>query len=152
MSEYIMDLRKIVGHRPLIQCGASVIVEDIQNRILLQLRHDNHTWSYAGGSVEIGEEVEQTAKRELYEETGLVAEELQLLGIFSGEGMDYVYPNGDQVSCIDIVYVCNKYHGELKPQESEVDDLRFFSLEEIPDQIAPMNQKAIRAYLKTKEK
>ena len=106
MSEYIMDLRKIVGHRPLIQCGASVIVEDEKNRILLQLRHDNHCWSYAGGSVEIGEEVEETAKRELYEETGLIAEELDLFGIFSGEEMDYTYPNGDQVSCIDIVYIC----------------------------------------------
>ena len=28
MSDYIMDLRKIVGHRPLLQVGASVIVED----------------------------------------------------------------------------------------------------------------------------
>lgn len=27
MSEYIMDLRKIVGHRPLLQAGSSVIVE-----------------------------------------------------------------------------------------------------------------------------
>ena len=25
MSEYIKDLRKIVGHRTLIQCGAGVI-------------------------------------------------------------------------------------------------------------------------------
>lgn len=42
MSDYIMDLRKIVGHRPLLQVGASVIVEDEDNRILLQLRSDNH--------------------------------------------------------------------------------------------------------------
>lgn len=150
MSEYIMDLRKIVGHRPLIQCGASVIVEDEKNRILLQLRHDNHCWSYAGGSVEIGEEVEETAKRELYEETGLIAEELDLFGIFSGEEMDYTYPNGDQVSCIDIVYICKKYYGKLKPQLEEVDDLKFFPLNELPKQIAPLNKKAIRSYLDSK--
>ena len=38
MSDYIMDLRKIVGHRPLLQVGASVIVEDEKGRILLQKR------------------------------------------------------------------------------------------------------------------
>ena len=53
MSNYIMDLRKIVGHRPLLQVGASVIVEDGEGRTLLQLRSDNHCWGYAGGSVEL---------------------------------------------------------------------------------------------------
>ena len=51
MSDYIMDLRKIVGHRPLLQVGASVIVEDEAGRILLQKRSDNNCWGYAGGSV-----------------------------------------------------------------------------------------------------
>ena len=50
MSNYIMDLRAVVGHRPLLQVGASVIVVDSENRILLQLRSDNHCWGYAGGS------------------------------------------------------------------------------------------------------
>ncbi|MBR3869023.1 MAG: NUDIX domain-containing protein, partial [Clostridia bacterium] len=75
---YIMDLRKVVGHRPLLQVGASVIVVDECGCILLQLRSDNNTWGYAGGSVEIDEKVEDTAKRELYEETGLIAKQLSL--------------------------------------------------------------------------
>ena len=106
MSNYIMDLRQIVGHRPLLQVGASVIVVDSENRVLLQLRSDNHCWGYAGGSVELDEVVEDAAKRELFEETGLVAEKLDFFGIFSGEDMHYIYPNGDEVSIIDIVYVC----------------------------------------------
>ena len=103
MSSYIMDLRKIVGHRPLLQVGASVIVEDAQGRILLQLRKDNHLWGYAGGSVELDEVVEEAAKRELKEETGLTALNLELFGIFSGKDTHYVYPNGDEVSNVDIV-------------------------------------------------
>ena len=67
MSSYIMDLRKIVGNRPLLQVGAGVIVEDAQGRILLQLRSDTHSWGYAGGSVELDEEVEAAAKRELFD-------------------------------------------------------------------------------------
>lgn len=137
MSEYIMDLRKIVGHRPLIQVGASVIVEDAQGRVLLQLRSDNHCWAYSGGSVEVDENVEEAAKRELFEETGLIAHDLELFGIFSGKEFHYTYPNGDEVSCIDIVYVCKDYEGTLKMQEGEVDDLRFFALDEVPDKISP---------------
>lgn len=58
MSEYILDLRKIVGHRPLLQVGASVLVENEQGQVLLQKRADNRMWGYAGGSVELDERVE----------------------------------------------------------------------------------------------
>ena len=80
MSEYILDLRKTVGHRPLLQVGASVIVVDSEGRILLQKRRDNGLWGYAGGSVELDEEVEKAAMRELFEETGLVASRWVELG------------------------------------------------------------------------
>ena len=148
MSNYIMDLRKVVGHRPLLQVGASVIVEDEQGRILLQLRTDNHCWGYAGGSVELDEVVEEAARRELWEETGLIAEEMKLFGIFSGEDTHYVYPNGDEVSNVDIVYLCKKYSGTLKCQEGEVDDLRFFSVEEMPENISPQVRVPIQEWVK----
>lgn len=137
MSNYIMDLRKVVGHRPLLQVGASVIVEDETGRILLQKRSDNHCWGYPGGSVELDEEVEAAARRELLEETGLVAGKLELFGIFSGKELHYVYPNGDEVSNIEIVYLCKDYTGKLLCQEGEVDDLAFFSVDEVPNNISP---------------
>lgn len=147
MSDYIMDLRKIVGHRPLLQVGASVIVEDSLGRILLQLRSDNHCWGYAGGSVELDEVVEDAAKRELFEETGLIAEELELFGVFSGVDCHYIYPNGDEVSNVDIVYVCKKYTGTLLCQAGEVDELRFFSVAEIPENISPPIHKALMKWV-----
>lgn len=136
MSNYIMDLRAVVGHRPLLQVGASVIVVDADNRILLQLRSDNHCWGYAGGSVELDEVVEEAAKRELFEETGLIAESLELFGVFSGKDTHYTYPNGDEVSNVDIVYVCKQYSGELKCQDGEVEKLKFFRIDEIPQNIS----------------
>lgn len=144
MSGYIMDLRKIVGHRTLIQVGASVIVENEKGQILLQKRTDNQCWAYAGGSVEIDEVVEDAARRELFEETGLQANRLELYGVFSGKETHYVYPNGDEVSCVDIVFVCRDYSGELKAQKSEVEELAFFDIEAIPEEISP----PIRAILK----
>ncbi len=151
MSDYIMDLRKIVGHRPLLQVGASVIVEDSQGRILLQLRSDNHCWGYAGGSVELDEIVEDAAKRELLEETGLIAEKLQLFGVFSGKETHYIYPNGDEVSNIDIVFLCNKYSGELKCQKGEVDALKFFSVDEIPENISPPLRSVLKKWIDQKK-
>lgn len=152
MSEYILDLRKIVGHRPLLQVGASVIVENENGEILLQKRADNHLWGYAGGSVELDEVVEDAAKRELFEETGLTALELELFGVFSGEEFHFVYPNGDEVSNVDIVYLCKKYVGSLKCQESEVEELAFFSADSLPEDLTPPNRPVLGKWVSTKRK
>lgn len=85
MSEYIKSLRQHLGHTPLLQVGASVIVINEAGQMLMQQRTDCGSWGYAGGSVELGESVEQTAERELFEETGLKAKKLELLGVYSGE-------------------------------------------------------------------
>ena len=152
MSGYIMELRKLVGHRPLLQVGASVIVEDREGRVLLQRRTDNHLWGYAGGSVELDEVVEEAAKRELFEETGLRARSLELFGIFSGRETHHVYPNGDEVSNIDIVYLCRDYTGELAPQPDETEDLRFFHADELPmvEELSPPIRPALLRWAKEK--
>lgn len=130
---YIMDLRAVVGHRPLIQVGACVIVEDEQGRILLQRRRDDHRWSFSGaGSMEPGESAEETARRELLEETGLTARSLELFGVYTGKREHHVYPNGDEVYNVEFLYICRDWSGTLTRQEEEVDDLRFFAPDELP--------------------
>ena len=152
MTEYIKYLRAFVGHRPVLQVGASIIVEDENGRILLERRGDNHWWAYPGGSVELDECVEDAAARELYEETGLIADDLQLWRVFSGLDTHYVYPNGDEVSNIDLVFICRKYHGDIKRQESEVEELRFFAPEEVPENISPPIARALREYVAMRKK
>lgn len=148
---YILDLRKLVGHRPLIQVGAGIIVEDPEGRVLLQLRADNHCWGYCGGSIELDEKVEDAAKRELFEETGLSAESVKLFGVWSGPELHYIYPNGDEVSNVDIVFLCRSFSGELKPQESEVEALRFFRLDEIPENLSPPIRPALEKWVRMKK-
>jgi len=152
MGEYIRDMRKLVGQRPIMQCGASVIVENERGEVLLEKRADTHDWAYVGGAVELYEQVETAAARELEEEAGLIADELTLLGVFSGESMRYTYPNGDQVSNVDIVFLCRSYHGELTPQLSEVEDLRFFAVDALPEPLFPANLPGIQAYLEWRRK
>ena len=146
MSGYIMDLRKIVGHRPLLQVGASVILEDAQGRVLLQKRTDNHCWGYPGGSTELDERVEDAAARELREETGLIANRLELFGVFSGKELHYIYPNGDEVSNVDIVFLCKDYSGSLHLDEEESEELRFFEPGRLPDPLSPPIVIPLRAW------
>lgn len=150
MSGYIMDLRKLVGHRTLIQAAGSVIVVNEKGELLLGRRTDNHLWGYAGGSVEIDERVEDCAARELFEEMGVEAEELEFFMVNSGPEVHYVYPNGDEVSNVEIIYICRKYHGELRAQPEEIEELRFFAPEEIGmDMISPPIRTAVQKYLDT---
>lgn len=148
MSGYIMDLRKIVGHRTLIQCAGSVIIEDEKGRVLLGKRTDNHLWGYSGGSVEIDEKIEDCACRELTEETGLIADELEFFMVNSGKEVHYIYPNGDEVSNVEIIYLCRKYHGGLKAQEEEIEELRFFEPKEVSlEMISPPIRPVMKKYL-----
>ena len=143
-----MDLRKIVGHRTLIQCGAGVIIVNNVGEILLGRRADNQLWGYFGGSIEIDEKVEDCAKRELLEETGLIADELSFFTVNSGAEVHYTYPNGDEVSNIEIVYLCNHFHGEMKAQQEEFEELKFFKPSEIDiDMISPPLRPSIKKYL-----
>lgn len=137
MSGYIMWLRSFVGHQPLLQCGTGVIVENENGEILLIRRTDNGCWGYAGGSIELGERVEDAATRELFEETGLEALSLELFSVFSGEDTRYTYPNGDEVHNIDIVYICREYKGELKLDNEEASEARFFDINNLPENISP---------------
>ena len=131
MTGYIAEMRKLVGHRTLMQCAASVVCIDEQGRILLGKRADNHLWGYSGGAAEIDERAEDCARRELLEEMGLLADELTFFCVNSGPEAHYVYPNGDEVSNFEIVYLCRKWHGEPKACDGEMEDLRFFSRDEI---------------------
>ena len=148
MGGYISDLRKLIGHRTIIHCCASIICLDEKGRILMGKRTDNEKWGYSGGAVEIDEKVEDCAKRELKEETGLIPDEMTLFYINSGPEVHYVYPNGDEVSNVEIIYLCRKYHGTLTPQAEEISELRYFAPEEIDlDNISPPIRPVIKKYL-----
>lgn len=143
MSGYIKELRKTVGHKTLIQCAASIICVDENGNILLGRRCDNHLLGYSGGSVEIDERVEDCAKRELFEEMGLKAEDLEFFYVNSGPETHYVYPNGDEVSNIEIIYICRNWSGTLKSNDGEMLDLKFYDpslldLNDISDPIRPV--------------
>lgn len=135
------------GTPVVVQTGASIIVEDAQGRILMQQRADDGTWSYPGGRIEIDETVEDGARREVREECGLEVGELRLLGVFSGKELNHIYPNGNEVCGVDIVYISSDYTGSLQSEDEEARKMGFFPIDALPQPISSMNAKQIRAYL-----
>jgi len=61
--EYLLELRKLVGHRPLLMVGAAALIVDEQNRLLLMKRSDSDCWGPPGGAVDLGEAVETASRK-----------------------------------------------------------------------------------------
>ena len=129
---YIMDLRKYVGHEPIIGLGATTLVFNDKNEILLNLRTDTSTWGIPGGAMELHETIEETAVRELKEEAGIDATNLELVTILSGDEYYFEYPNGDKMYSVIVLFKVLNYTGELKISDDESKELKFFSLDNLP--------------------
>jgi len=111
--EYMLELRKLVGHRPLLMVGTATLIVDADNRLLMLKRSDNGCWGLPGGGVELGEDIKTAARRELCEETRLETDEMKLFGVFSGPELYYRYPNGDEIYGVIIAYLVRNWHGEV---------------------------------------
>lgn len=128
-----MNLRRWIGHDPLIGIGATTLVFNDKKELLLNLRTDTNTWGIPGGSMELYETIEETAIRELKEEAGICADELELVTVLSGKDFYFEYPNGDQLCTIIVLFKVLNYNGTIKVSDNESKTLEFFPLTNLPD-------------------
>ena len=129
---YIMDLRKHIGHDALIGVGATTLVFNDRNELLLNLRTDTDTWGIPGGSMELYETIEETAIRELKEETGICVHELELVTVLSGKDYYFEYPNGDKMCTVIVLFKVLNYNGTIQVPDNESKALQFFPLTNLP--------------------
>lgn len=129
--DYILQLRQYIGHRPILMVGAAILFVDNQDRLLLMKRSDSGYWGLPGGATEPGERVEEAAKRETLEETGLQIGEMDLFGVFSGPELYYKYPNGDEVYNVTIVYHSNEWQGDVQINDEHT-EYSWFPRDKIP--------------------
>ena len=132
MSDYIKEIRNFIGTRPFILVGSAVLVFNKDYEVLLQLRSDTGKWGIPGGAMEPGESFEETARRELFEETRLRLKGLKFLDVVAGEEYYFRYPNGDEIFNAIALYACEDWEGELQMLDGESKDLRFFPLDNLP--------------------
>lgn len=135
----IMNSKKLIRKKPRNINGAGILLIDRDRRVLLQLRTDSNSWGIPGGCLNIGESLEDAAKREVYEETGLIVDELQLFNVYSGDEQHWIYPDGNEVYIINIVFISNSFHGILKAYEVESKEVKFFDINNLPTEIIPTN-------------
>lgn len=146
--EYIKSLRQAVGNMPLILCAAGVIVTDSNNKILLIKRSDDGNWCIPGGVMDVGESIEETAKREVLEETNINIEEMKLLNVYSGGQQHHIYPNGDEVYFVNVVFFSSTYSGDFKVDGIESAEIKFYNIDELPENISPTNKPFIEDFKK----
>jgi 8-oxo-dGTP pyrophosphatase MutT (NUDIX family) len=145
---YVQDLRAVVGQRPLILVTAGALIYNAAGELLLQRRTDDRLWGIPGGSMELGESAEETARREVWEETGLDVGDLRLFGVFSGPEMRHVYPNGDAAAIVSVVYLTNPAPGQVPTPGDESLELRYFASEALHTvPLSPPDRPIIRRFL-----
>ena len=114
---------------PLVGVGAIIIDGD---RVLLVKRAHppiQGQWSIPGGVLEVGEMVRDAAIREAREETGLIVEPAELLGVY-----DRILRDPEkrvQYHYVLIDFLCRATGGKLQAA-TDAAEVRWFTREELP--------------------
>jgi len=108
--------------------GAAAVIMDSEGRILL-VKHNygKYNWELPGGLSEQKESAEDTAKREVLEETGLEVTVERLTGV-------YYEPYNDMHH---FVFICKVVDNQQpQPDASEVTDCKYYNVDDLPRPIS----------------
>ncbi|MFT8355749.1 MAG: NUDIX domain-containing protein [Bifidobacterium aquikefiri] len=136
--EFILKLRKKIGHDPLWLVGITAYVHSQEGKILLGRRSDTGEWALVYGINEPCEEPADTVVREVKEETGIDVVPTALASVKSSARM-LTYGNGDQAQYMDLLFICTlKDGGNAEPYVGDEESLQvgWFSLDELPQPLA----------------
>ncbi|MHA7210603.1 NUDIX hydrolase [Arthrobacter sp. MDT1-65] len=129
--EFVVDLRRKIGHDPLWLPGVGGVVLDGDGRVLLGQRADNGRWAIITGMVDPGEQPAVALRREVEEETGVVVEVEYLLA--TGVDGPITFPNGDVCTFLTLDFRCRWVSGTARVNDDESLDVRWFPLDALPD-------------------
>jgi 8-oxo-dGTP pyrophosphatase MutT (NUDIX family) len=138
MLSYVDWLRNEIGNRKVFLPFATMIVRDEADKVLLQKRTDFTFWGLPGGILEMEEDIETGARRELLEETGLTVGEVRLVGIYTDPKYDLIYPNGDQVQQFTFCLEGRLSGGRMEPDGQETTEQLFVSMDELDQYSLPI--------------
>jgi 8-oxo-dGTP pyrophosphatase MutT (NUDIX family) len=130
MSDYVRRLREKVGHDLLFSPAVACLVRDGEGRILFVQHVEGH-WTFPAGAVDPGESPADAARREAWEEAGVVVEPFRIAGVFGGgPHFQGSYENGDEVAWVTAVFEARIESGEPTPNDDETAAVRWATPEE----------------------
>jgi len=128
---------------------STAIIPYPDNKILLIKRNTKPFvgyWALPGGRMDPGETIEQTVVREVKEETGLQSMIVRVVGEYVERGVK----DNIEYEYYPTCFVVKVIGGELKKQDSEIQGIQLFSLDELPP-LAFEHEKMIEDYVHTKK-
>lgn len=121
-----------------------IIIEKDNKIILIKRKNPPFGWALPGGFVEVGESVELSAEREAEEETGTKVNNLRQFRVYSRPDRD---PRFHTISCVFTATTKDEPQAATDAAEA-----KFFSREELPDDIAFDHKQIIEDYFSSKNK
>ena len=125
---------------------ATAIIEFPGDMILLVKRLTvpfKNYWALPGGRSEPGESVEQTIVREVKEETGLDVAVVRKIGEYHEQGVQ----GGVEYDYYPACFLVKVVGGEMRKQQSEIEDIQLFNLDDVPAELAFEHSQMIKDFL-----
>ena len=129
--------------KPKVQ-GAAVIATDLNDQLLLiRLSYGSGGWNLPTGGIKAGEDPEDTAQRELMEETGCVAHSLTLLG-----QQNEILHGADNTVHVFAAMVSDSPRADMR----EVVEARFFPMHSLPEPLTKTTQRRLQLFREKSQK
>ena len=131
--------------RPLIGIGVMILNE--AGEVLLGKRAGSHgqgEWDVPGGHVEYGETMEETARKEVFEETSLRIDKFTLISVC--DEMRYIATDGKHY--VNIGFSAEYNGGEIRIMEpNKCSEWQWFSLKQLPGRMMESTERMVDNYL-----
>lgn len=150
---FVLRLRRRIGHDLLWLAGVTGYVEDDEGRVLLGRRSDTREWALIYGINEPGEQPADTVVREVKEETGVDAVVTDLVSVTSSSRI-ITYANGDQTQYMDHAFLCRiDPAGNATPRVGDDESLEvgWFDPKHLPQPLAASTVERLELFRRFRE-
>lgn len=141
----IEEWTKTIGHgvpgyvTPKNTVGA--IVGNDNGELLLMQRADSGVWLYPTGWADVGYSAAEVAVKEVWEETGIKAEVVDLIGVYDGMRLGFT-----RIPLYSTVFHLRMVGGELNAHPLECSDVGFFRKDNLPEPMVGAERWVDRAF------